>query len=67
LPPRQAPLVEPDDFQDGGPVHIQDGGHVLSWVVSTHEGLVLFYQFTQTPQSVFEGALTTVEEKAFIL
>ena len=45
-------------------MHIQDGGQVLSWVVSTHEGLVLFYQFTQTSQSVFEGALTTVEERA---
>ena len=35
---------------------------MLSWVVSTHEGLVLIYQFIQTPQSVFEGALTTEEE-----
>jgi len=42
LPPRQTALGEPVHI-----VHIQDGGHVLlsllSWVVSTYEGLVLFY------------------------
>ena len=43
LPPRQTAPGEPVHI-----VHIQDGGHVLlSWVVSTHEGLVLFYRFTQ--------------------
>jgi integrase len=35
---------------------------VLSWVVSTNEGLVLFYQFTQTPQSVLRGVDGTMEE-----
>jgi hypothetical protein len=38
LPHRQTALGEPVHI-----VHIQDGGHVLlSWVVSTDEGLVLF-------------------------
>src|SRR5262249_50208324 len=60
LPPRQTALGEPVHI-----VHIQDGGHVLlSWVVSTHAKDWSYSIATLGGTiSVFEGALTTEEEK----
>src|SRR5947207_155965 len=62
LPPRQTALVEAVHIFHIQ-VHIQDSGHVLlSWVVSTHEGLLLFYRFTQRDDICFLGGVATVEE-----
>jgi hypothetical protein len=53
LPPRQTALVEAVHIFHIQ-VHIQESGHVLlSWVVSTHEGLLLFYRFTQRDDICF--------------